>query len=243
MANRRKIMIVDNDRNIAELISLYLNKEFYDTITIQDGQSALVEYPHYHPDMILLSLMLPGTDGLQVCRQIRSTSHVPIIILSEKADVFDRVLGLEMGADDYLAKPFDNKELAARIKALFRRIEWCESSILTASSTGQNPNRPKTLRFPDLTINLSNYAVTYKNKMLDMPPKEIELLHFLASSPNQVFTREQLLQNIWGYDYVGDTRTVDVHIKRIREKIQGSAGWYIGTVWGVGYRFSTGNSA
>ena len=226
-------MIVDNDENIAELISLYLTKECYETRIILDGKTALEEFPKFQPDVIILDLMLPEVDGYSVCRQIRTTSKVPIIMLSAKTEVFDRVLGLELGADDYMVKPFDTKELVARIKAILRRTEPGDStpSIQTLGDS------QKTVSYPDLTINLTNYTVIYNGRNLDMPPKEIELLYFLASSPNQVFTREQLLSDIWGYDYAGDTRTVDVHIKRLRKKLEGSPYWSISTVWGVGYRF------
>lgn len=237
MANRRKILIVDNDENIAELISLYLEKECYETRIETDGQKALDAFPVWQPDLIILDLMLPVRDGYDVCREIRRTSRVPIIILSAKTEIFDKVLGLELGADDYMIKPFDCKELVARIKAILRRSS--ESGSASAEQgTGSEGSSAKIKRFPNLEINLTNYTVTYRGKVLEMPPKEIELLYFLASSPDQVFTREQLLRDIWGYDFVGDTRTVDVHIKRLREKLDGSPDWSIATVWGVGYKFS-----
>ena len=175
--------------------------------------------------------MLPGIDGYQVCRELRSTSQVPIIMLSAKGEIFDKVLGLELGADDYMIKPFDSKELVARVKAVLRRFQPEKSS--------SSQNSGKIVEYPDLIINLSNYSVQYCGKTVEMPPKELELLYFLASSPNQVFTREQLLDHIWGYEYIGDTRTVDVHIKRIREKIKDHAHWAIDTVWGIGYKFVT----
>ena len=200
MAEKQKILIVDDDDNIAELISLYLIKECYDTKIVGDGESALREYENYRPDLILLDLMLPGIDGYQVCREIRSHSNVPIIMLSAKGEVFDKVLGLELGADDYMIKPFDSKEMVARVKAVLRRYQ-------AAAPQKQDPDI-KCVEYPDLVINLTNYSVLYKNQVVDMPPKELELLYFLASSPNQVFTREQLLDNIWGYEYLGDTRTV-----------------------------------
>ena len=231
MAEKQKILIVDDDDNIAELISLYLIKECYDTKIVGDGESALREYENYRPDLILLDLMLPGIDGYQVCREIRSHSNVPIIMLSAKGEVFDKVLGLELGADDYMIKPFDSKEMVARVKAVLRRYQ-------TAVPQKQDPDI-KCVEYPDLVINLTNYSVLYKNQVVDMPPKELELLYFLASSPNQVFTREQLLDNIWGYEYLGDTRTVDVHVKRLREKIKDHAHWGIATVWGIGYKFET----
>lgn len=231
MAGKQKIMIVDDDENIAELISLYLVKECYDTKIFGDGESALREFKLYQPSLVMLDLMLPGKDGYQVCREIRAESNVPIIMLSAKGEVFDKVLGLELGADDYIIKPFDNKELVARVKAVLRRSQMTEDST--------KKNEIKCVKYPDLVINLTNYSVLYKNKIMEMPPKELELLYFLASSPNQVFTREQLLDNIWGYEYLGDTRTVDVHVKRLREKLKDNEHWKISTVWGIGYKFET----
>ena len=230
--SKQKILIVDDDDNIAELISLYLNKECYDTQIAADGEEALRQYVVYEPDLILLDLMLPGIDGYQVCREIRAKSQTPIIMLSAKGEVFDKVLGLELGADDYMEKPFDSKELVARVKAVLRRTHQSAQDSVSLSG-----NSDKLIRYPDLTINLTNYAVTYMGHKLDMPPKELELLYFLASQPNRVFTREQLLDQIWGYEYIGDTRTVDVHIKRIREKIHDHDGWRIATIWGIGYKF------
>ncbi len=231
MGAKQKILIVDDDANIAELISMYLVKECYDTRIVHDGESALAEYGKYHPDLILLDLMLPGIDGYQVCREIRTHSNVPIIMLSAKGEVFDKVLGLELGADDYILKPFDSKEMVARVKAVLRRYH---------SGAADNPeNEIKCVEYPDLVVNLTNYSVLYKGQVVEMPPKELELLYFLASSPNQVFTREQLLDNIWGYEYLGDTRTVDVHVKRLREKINDHEHWGIATVWGIGYKFET----
>ncbi len=232
MANKQKILIVDDDNNIAELISLYLIKECYDTKIVNDGEAALQAFSEFKPDLILLDLMLPGIDGYEVCREIRKTSTTPIIMLSAKGEVFDKVLGLELGADDYMIKPFDSKELVARAKAVLRRTKNSSSPLKAAD------NR-EIIEYPDLTINMTNYSVTYKGRNIDMPPKELELLYFLASSPNQVFTREQLLDNIWGYEYLGDTRTVDVHIKRIREKICDNDNWTLATVWGIGYKFET----
>lgn len=229
MVARQKILIVDDDEHISELISLYLTKEFYDTKIVYDGEEALRQFCLFSPNLILLDLMLPGIDGYQVCREIRQQSNVPIIMLSAKGEVFDKVLGLELGADDYIIKPFDSKELVARVKAVLRRYQPAQAS--------QTKPAGKYVEYPDLTINLTNYSVVYKEKTVDMPPKELELLYFLASSPNQVFTREQLLDHIWGYEYIGDTRTVDVHIKRLREKIKDHASWAISTVWGIGYKF------
>lgn len=230
MAVKQKILIVDDDNNIAELISLYLTKECYDTKIVNDGEQALIAFEHYKPNMLLLDLMLPGIDGYQACREIRAKSDVPIIMLSAKGEVFDKVLGLELGADDYILKPFDSKELVARVKAVLRRFQPAKPEAYASVDI-------KCVEYPGLIVNLSNYSVTYDGQQIDMPPKELELLYFLASSPNQVFTREQLLDNIWGYEYVGDTRTVDVHVKRLREKIKDKPTWRIATVWGIGYKF------
>ncbi|MBQ7464663.1 MAG: response regulator transcription factor [Lachnospiraceae bacterium] len=232
MVDKQKVLIVDDDQNIAELISLYFTKECFNTQIVNDGESALSVFDSFKPDIILLDLMLPGIDGYQVCREIRSKSSVPIIMLSAKGEVFDKVLGLELGADDYMEKPFDSKELIARAKAVLRRYSAPPAS--KPDDTGA-----KVVEYPDLCINLTNYSVTYYGKSVDMPPKELELLYFLTSSPNQVFTREQLLDHIWGYEYIGDTRTVDVHIKRLREKIKDHEAWRISTVWGIGYKFET----
>lgn len=231
MAEKQKILIVDDDANIAELISLYLTKECFDTCIVNDGEEALSMFETYHPDLVLLDLMLPGIDGYEVCREIRKTSRLPIIMLSAKGEVFDKVLGLELGADDYMIKPFDSKELVARVKAVLRRFQ---PAALVSSEPEQTGDFVK---YPDLIINQSNYSVLYYGERIDMPPKELELFYFLASHPNRVFTREQLLDHIWGYEYIGDTRTVDVHIKRLREKIKDHADWSISTVWGIGYKF------
>lgn len=228
MASKQKILIVDDDANIAELISLYLTKEFYEVQIVEDGEQALQVFDTFKPNLILLDLMLPGMDGYQVCREIRSRSNTPIIMLSAKGEIFDKVLGLELGADDYMIKPFDSKELVARVKAVLRRFQPAKSDITPSS---------KLVQYPDLIINQTNYSVIYRGQTVDMPPKELELLYFLASSPNQVFTREQLLYHIWGYEYIGDTRTVDVHIKRLREKIKDHDAWRLATVWGIGYKF------
>ena len=233
MIGKQRILIVDDDENIAELISLYLTKECFETKMVYDGESALRELSVFKPNLIILDLMLPGIDGYQVCREIRKTNNVPIIMLSAKGETFDKVLGLELGADDYMIKPFETKELVARVKAVLRRYH------LPQSATSNDISTQQCVQYPDLTINLSNYSVLYNGKTIEMPPKELELLYFLASSPNQVFTREQLLDHIWGYEYLGDTRTVDVHIKRIREKIKDHEHWGIETVWGIGYKFVT----
>ncbi len=229
MVSKQKILIVDDDNNIAELISLYLTKECFETMIVNDGESALAAADSFAPSLILLDLMLPGIDGYQVCREVRAKSTIPIIMLSAKGEIFDKVLGLELGADDYMEKPFDSKELVARVKAVLRRYK--PSPAASAASN------IKSVEYPDLIINQTNYSVIYMGQTIDMPPKELELLYFLASSPNHVYTREQLLDQIWGYEYIGDTRTVDVHIKRLREKIKDHASWRINTVWGVGYKF------
>ena len=227
MSGKQKILIADDDTNIVELISLYLTKEGYETKKAYNGREALKHLQSFAPNLMILDIMMPEMDGYAVCREVRKMSSIPIIMLTAKGETFDKVLGLELGADDYMVKPFDTKELVARVKAVLRRTESKESNN-------------KRLIFPGLTINLSNYSVTFQEKDIEMPPKELELLYFLASHPNQVFTREQLLNQIWGYEYYGDTRTVDVHIKRIREILdQGEeeSGWSIKTVWGVGYKF------
>ncbi len=222
---KQKILIVDDDKHIAELISLYLEKEGYNTREVYDGREAVRAAEGFQPDLMLLDLMLPGMDGYQVCTEVRKSSRVPIIMLTAKGETFDKVLGLELGADDYIVKPFDPKELVARVKAVLRRYEPVQETDQAI------------LRFPGLEINLSNYSVTYHGKGLEFPPKEFELLSYLAQHPNRVFTREQLLDQIWGYEYVGDTRTVDVHVKRIREKLNQEDEWGIRTVWSVGYKF------
>lgn len=230
MVTKQKILIVDDDENIAELISLYLTKECFDTMMVHDGEDALAAFDTYHPNLILLDLMLPGIDGYQVCREIRAKSNTPIIMLSAKGEVFDKVLGLELGADDYILKPFDSKEMVARVRAVLRRYQPVKLEVSTT-------DKGKYVSYPGIEISLTNYSVTVDDIPVDMPPKELELLYFLASSPNQVFTREQLLDQIWGYEYVGDTRTVDVHIKRLREKIKDHPTWRLSTVWGIGYKF------
>ena len=228
--SKQKILIVDDDTNISELISLYLIKECFETMCVEDGESALTAFHTFHPDLILLDLMLPGMDGYQVCREIRRESQTPIIMLSAKGEVFDKVLGLELGADDYIIKPFDSKEMVARVKAVLRR-----TARVAVPSDPQN--KTQVVHLTDLTVNLTNYSVTYQDHNIEMPPKELELLYFLVSSPNQMFTREQLLDHIWGYEYAGDSRTVDVHVKRLREKLGDHESWRIATVWGIGYRF------
>lgn len=230
--DKKRILIVDDDENIAELISLYLVKECFGTEIVLNGEAALEIFKTYQPHLILLDIMLPGMDGYDVCREIRKDSNVPIVMLSAKGEVFDKVLGLKIGADDYMVKPFDSNELVARVQAILRRV---------AQSGGEINNQPReqgdVVRYDGLTVNLTSYSVIYNGEQIDMPPKEMELLYFLANSPNQVFTREQLLDKIWGYDYIGDTRTVDVHVKRVREKIKDGSNWSIATVWGIGYKF------
>ena len=231
MLEKQKILIVDDDENIAELISLYLTKECFDTMTASDGEAALTAVKTYMPDLILLDIMLPGIDGYEVLRELRKSSSLPVIMLSAKGETFDKVLGLELGADDYIMKPFDSKEMVARVKAVLRRF----THEKTTSAAGELPKECVTL--PNLVINQTDYSVTYINQKIEMPPKELELLFFIASHPNKVFTREQLLDHIWSYDYIGDTRTVDVHIKRLREKFKDHPDWDIKTVWGIGYKF------
>ncbi len=233
MVSKQKVLIVDDDENIAELISLYLTKECFETLIVYDGEAALSAYDSFMPNLILLDLMLPGIDGYQVCREVRAKSQTPIIMLSAKGEVFDKVLGLELGADDYMEKPFDSKELVARVKAVLRRYKPVAAAAAVSDV--------KSVEYPDLIINQTNYSVLYMGKPVEMPPKELELLYFLAASPNHVFTREQLLDQIWGYEYIGDTRTVDVHIKRIREKINDHRSWKITTIWGIGYKFEIRN--
>ncbi len=234
MAIKQKILIVDDDNNIAELISLYLMKECFETEIVNDGESALSKIPVFNPDLILLDIMLPGIDGYQVCREVRAKYTTPIIMLSAKGEVFDKGLGLELGADDYIEKPFESKEMVARVKAVLRRYRI--GDVAPASTSDE-----ECVTYPDLIVNKTNYSVTYMGKNIEMPPKELELLYHLASNPNRVYTREQLLDSIWSYDYIGDTRTVDVHIKRLREKINDHEKWKITTIWGKGYKFETTN--
>ncbi|MEA4972329.1 MAG: response regulator transcription factor [Candidatus Metalachnospira sp.] len=226
---KTRILIVDDEKHISELISLYLSKEGYETRQVADGRRAVDEFYTFAPSLILLDIMLPGMDGYQVCTEIRKKSDVPIIMLTARSDTFDKVLGLEMGADDYIVKPFEPKEMVARVKAVLRRSE---SKI--------DKQEDKSVNFVNLKISLNDYTVVYRGESLPFPPKELELLFFLAENKNQVFTREQLLDKIWGYEYVGDSRTVDVHIKRIREKLnREDESWTIKTVHGVGYKFET----
>ena len=236
--NKKKILIVDDDANIAELISLYLTKECFQCEIAEDGETALKLHDSFQPDLMLLDIMLPGIDGYDVCREIRKNHSTPIIMLSAKGEVFDKVLGLELGADDYIIKPFDSKEMVARVKAVLRRYTPAPAP---AAPQPEPPKDTESISYTDHSISLSNYSVIYMGKPIEMPPKELELLYFLASHPNQVFTREQLLDQIWGYEYIGETRTVDVHIKRLREKIKDHAEWALSTVWGIGYKFEVKN--
>lgn len=227
MVNKQKILIVDDDEAIAELVSLYLAKECFDTMMVHDGEKALVAFDTYHPNLVLLDLMLPGIDGYQVCREIRARANTPIIMLSAKGEVFDKVLGLELGADDYIVKPFDTKEVIARIKAVYRRV---------GQSSGEA--EIKEVKYDKLSVNMTRYELRVNGQVLDTPPKELELLFHLASNPNRVYTRDQLLDEVWGFEYYGDSRTIDVHVKRLREKLEGvSDKWALKTVWGVGYKF------
>ena len=227
MKNKQRILIADDDANICELVRLYLEKEGYETVVCFNGEKALEIFRAGGIDLIILDIMMPKTDGVTVCREIRKESKVPIIILSAKGETFDKVICLELGADDYVVKPFEGKELIARVKAVLRR-----------SSYAENEEEEKIICYDGIVINLTNYELTLDGKQIDIPPKELELLYFLASHPNRVFTREQLLEDVWGFDYFGDSRTVDVHVKRLREKIeQFEDKWGIKTVWSVGYKF------
>ncbi len=226
--NNGKILIVDDNKNICDLLRMYLEKEEFSTAIVNDGLEAVKKFKDWNPDLVLLDIMLPGMDGWQVCREIRKTSDKPIIMITAKDEVFDKVLGLELGADDYITKPFETKEVVARIKAVLRR------------STGAKKSEQKIVSYDKLTINLSNYEMIVKGKHVDTPPKELELIYFLASHPDQVFTRDQLLDQVWGFEYFGDSRTVDVHIKRIRDKLRNvSKEWELRTIWTVGYKFET----
>lgn len=221
-----KILVVDDDQNICELLRIYLEKEGYKTMAAYDGQQAIDSAKNYEPDLILLDIMLPKFDGWQVCREIRKESNVPIIMLTAKGETFDKILGLELGADDYITKPFDAKEVMARVKAVLRRTNSGEKTEINE------------VKYDKLRINLTNYELVVDGKSIDTPPKELELIYHLASNPNRVYTRDQLLDEVWGFDYYGDSRTVDVHVKRIREKLENiSDEWSLKTVWGVGYKF------
>lgn len=225
--DNKKILIVDDDENICELLRLYLEKDGFATIVANNGEQALLSMQVNNPDLVLLDIMMPVLDGWQVCREIRKNSNVPIIMLTAKGETFDKVLGLELGADDYVTKPFDTKEVVARIKAVLRRMS--DNDRLDTTSE---------VRYDKLRINITNYELEVNGEQIDTPPKELELVYHLASNPNRVYTRDQLLDEVWGFDYYGDSRTVDVHIKRLREKLEGiSDKWSLKTVWGVGYKF------
>ncbi len=222
-----KILVIDDDSNISELLKIYFENEGYDVKVASDGIEGLSYFKIFSPDLVLLDIMIPKKDGWQVCREIREISSKPIIMISAKGDVFDKVLGLELGADDYLVKPFDVKELSARVKAVLRR---CQAHA--------HQNDDEVIKFENIEISLQKYELKLRGKSVDIPPKELELLYFLASNYNRVFTRDQLLDKVWGFDYLGDSRTVDVHVKRLREKLEGvSDKWILKTVWGVGYKF------
>lgn len=227
--SNEKILVVDDDQNICELLRLYLEKEGYAVKLVNDGVSAVNAFKQENPDLMILDIMLPKLDGWQVCREIRKFSDKPIIMLTAKGETFDKVLGLELGADDYMTKPFDTKEMVARIKAVLRRTGNAAASEAV-----------KEVNFENLSVNLTNYEMKVNGATVDTPPKELELIYHLASNPNRVFTRDQLLDEVWGFDYYGDSRTVDVHVKRLREKLEGvSEKWELKTVWGVGYKFET----
>ena len=222
-----KILIVDDDNNICDLLKLYFENEGYEVKTANDGVEGVSFFKIYQPDIVLLDIMLPRKDGWQVCREIREVSSKPIIMITAKGEVFDKVLGLEMGADDFVVKPFDMKELSAHVKAVLRRYQ-----------AHANQNDDEVIKFENIEISLQKYELKLNGKPVDVPPKELELLYFLASNYNRVFTRDQLLDKVWGFDYLGDSRTVDVHVKRLREKLEGvSEKWILKTVWGVGYKF------
>lgn len=229
MAEKQRILLIDDDANISHLVRLYLEKAGFAVTEAGRGDEGLAAFKRQTPALVLLDVMLPGMDGLEVLREMRKLSKVPVIMLTAKDETFDKVLGLELGADDYITKPFENKELVARVKAVLRR-----SPTENGEETGDD-----TLTFPELTVSLARYEVTFEGKPVEMPPKEMEVLYYLAAHPNMVFTREQLLERVWGFDFFGDSRTVDVHIKRLREKLTGCEqyGWEIHTVWRVGYKF------
>ncbi|MCR4437063.1 MAG: response regulator transcription factor [Clostridiales bacterium] len=225
MTGKSKVLIIDDDVNICELIRLYLEKEGFEALPVYNGAKAVENFKEYAPNIVILDIMLPGVDGWQVCREIRKISNIPIIMLTAKGETFDKVLGLELGADDYMVKPFEPKELVARVKAVLRRYEHKDTEV-------------QEIIYPNLVINKTNYTLKVNGKDLELPPKELELLFFLASNPNKVFTREQLLEHVWGFDFFGDSRTVDVHVKRLREKLElENQVWQLKTVWGVGYKF------
>lgn len=223
---KEKVLIADDDKNICELLRLYLAKEGYETVLAHDGEAALAAFEREKPDLVLLDIMMPKTDGWEVCRRIRAAGGTPVIMLTAKGETFDKVLGLELGADDYVVKPFDTKEVVARIKAVLRRCAPAE-----APSDG-------VICYDGLSVDLTRYELKVNGKTVEAPPKELELLYYLASHPNRVFTRDQLLDEVWGFEYYGDSRTIDVHVKRLREKLENAGDqWSLKTVWGVGYKF------
>ncbi|MBR2750963.1 MAG: response regulator transcription factor [Clostridiales bacterium] len=239
----KKVLVVDDDPNIVEVLRIYFDKDGFAVISCLTGDKAVETFQTSQPDLVVLDLMLPGKDGYDICREIRKTSDVPIIMLTARTDTLDKVVGLELGADDYVQKPFEPKELLARVKAVLRRTEKKESA---PSSASDNNEKNEVISYEGFTVDMARYVVTVDGKEIDIPPKELELLFFLASHPNRVFTREQLLENVWGYDFYGESRTVDVHIKRIREKLERpnvKVNWEIRTVWGVGYKFETTSNA
>ena len=228
MANE-KILVVDDDANICELLRLYLTKEGYQVTTAGDGEEGLEKFNQLKPDMVLLDVMMPRMDGLEVCRRIRKLGNTPVMMLTAKGETFDKVLGLELGADDYMVKPFDTKEVVARIKAVLRRC---------TVTTSQTESTEGVIEFDNLRLDMNSYELRVKGKVVEAPPKELELLNCLASHPNRVYTRDQLLDEVWGFEYYGDSRTIDVHVKRLREKLAGASDkWELKTVWGVGYKF------
>lgn len=225
---KEKILVVDDEKNICDLLRMYLEKEGYSVVMAHNGVDAVNTFASENPDLVLLDIMLPQLDGWQVCREIRKTSEKPIIMLTAKDEVFDKVLGLELGADDYVTKPFDTKEIVARIKAVLRRTSAVKEADI------------KEVKYDKLSVNLTNYEMKVNDVVVDTPPKELELIYYLASNPDRVFTRDQLLDDVWGFDYYGDSRTVDVHIKRLRDKLKGvSEEWELRTIWSVGYKFET----
>lgn len=235
--DKQRILIVDDDENIAELISLYLIKECFSTEIANNGKDALRLVNTFDPHLILLDIMLPDIDGYEICTEVRKTKQTPIIMLSAKGEIFDKVLGLKLGADDYMIKPFDSNELVARVKAVLRRAVSAPEPAAQGTSIIDTDRQGDYVEYDNLLVNITNYTVTHEGKLIEMPPKELELLYFLAKNPNQMFTRDHLLDKLWGYDYIGDSRTVDVHIKRLREKLNESYNWSISTVWGKGYKF------
>ena len=239
----KKVLVVDDDPNIVEVLRLYFDKDGFAVVSCLTGDKAVETFQTSQPDLVVLDLMLPGKDGYDICREIRKTSDVPIIMLTARSDTLDKVVGLELGADDYLQKPFEPKELLARVKAVLRRTKKQETA---SSESKDNKENTEVISYEGFTVDTARYVVTVDGKEIDIPPKELELLFFLASHPHRVFTREQLLENVWGYDFYGESRTVDVHVKRIREKLEKpnvKTNWQIKTVWGVGYKFETTEKA